>query len=440
MQQPNILYIHTHDTGRYVQPYGYRVPTPNLMALARESTLFRQAFCAAPTCSPSRVAMLSGMAPHSSQMLGLAHRGFQMNDYSRHLASYLGTQGYHTALCGVQHEAPDSRMIGYEQILQAEAGEWWEGGDDRTNAHCVGEYIRCVPKDRPFFLSFGMLNTHRKYPQHGEYVNPDYVQPAFPLYDNAANRADMADFMRSAQIADECVGEVLRALDEAGLRENTVVLSTTDHGIAMPFMKCSLYDTGIGVSLMLRYPGNPSAGKATDALVSHLDVFPTLCDLAGIPKPEWLQGQSLLPVLKDTDAKVNEEIFGEVTYHAAYEPARCTRTQRYKLIRYYDFHNGYVPANIDASPAKDLLLSCGLLGQTRAQDMLFDLWMDPVERVNLAQDARYGEVYNDLSRRLYAWMERTDDPLLHVRHRVPAPLGAKVNPLSCVEPNETDFE
>ncbi len=96
----NILYLHTHDTGRYIQPYGYAVPTPNLMKLASEGTLVRQAFCAGPTCSPSRAAMLTGMNPHSCGMTGLAHRGFKLNDYSKHLAAFLGRQGYETVLCG----------------------------------------------------------------------------------------------------------------------------------------------------------------------------------------------------------------------------------------------------------------------------------------------------------------------------------------------------
>src|SRR5947207_3061874 len=81
---PNILYLHSHDTGRYIQPYGYAVPTPNLQKLASEGFLFRRAFDAAPTCSPSRAALLTGHCPHENGMLGLAHRGFSLNDYNQH--------------------------------------------------------------------------------------------------------------------------------------------------------------------------------------------------------------------------------------------------------------------------------------------------------------------------------------------------------------------
>src|ERR1044071_886775 len=91
---PNILYIHSHDSGRYLQPYGYAVPTPNLQKFASEGVLFRRAFSAAPTCSPSRASLLTGQCPHQNGMLGLAHRGFSMADYSRHMLHTLRKAGY----------------------------------------------------------------------------------------------------------------------------------------------------------------------------------------------------------------------------------------------------------------------------------------------------------------------------------------------------------
>ena len=83
-----MLYLHSHDTGRYVGPYGFDVPTPNLQRLAEQGVLFRQAFCAGPTCSASRAALLTGQRPHSSGMIGLAHRGFRLNDYRHHLRAH----------------------------------------------------------------------------------------------------------------------------------------------------------------------------------------------------------------------------------------------------------------------------------------------------------------------------------------------------------------
>lgn len=457
MTQPNVLYLHTHDSGRYFEPYGHRVPTPNLMGFARESVLFTNAFCAAPTCSPSRASLLSGMSAHCTGMLGLAHRGYQMNDYSRHLASYLREQGYETLLCGIQHEAPDSAMIGYSRILSAsdlglratKDGEVTMREDqspkskkqsDLENAQTVAEFLEQNDGDKPFFLSFGMNNTHRAYPKHPDSIEADYILPPFPIANTKENREDMANFHYSVSIADRCVGMVLDALKRSGKERDTIVIFTTDHGIAMPHMKCSLSDSGIGVALMIRCPQIPSNGHVSDSLVSHIDLFPTLCDLLGLPKPGWLQGVSLLPILKDTAASVREEIFAEVTYHAAYEPIRCIRTSRYKLIRYYDYHNRYVPANIDNAPSKTDLLNGGFLDWTRPREQLYDLLLDPMEGHNLVDDPRYRDLYCDLSLRLNRWMVETNDPLVHTLDRVPKSEGAFVNPLEEPDPESYHCE
>ena len=98
--RPNILYIHSHDTGRYVQPYGHAIPTPNIQRLAEQGVLFRKAFCAAPTCSPSRASLLTGQYAHCNGMLGLAHRGFSLYDYKQHLIHTLRKEGYKSALIG----------------------------------------------------------------------------------------------------------------------------------------------------------------------------------------------------------------------------------------------------------------------------------------------------------------------------------------------------
>ena len=117
MSQPNILYIHSHDTGRYVQPYGFQVPTPNIQMLADQGVLFRQAFCAAPTCSGSRASLLTGLYCHSNGMFGLAHRGWKLNDYSQHWVHTLREVGYRSILIGEQHISLDPGAIGYDEVV-----------------------------------------------------------------------------------------------------------------------------------------------------------------------------------------------------------------------------------------------------------------------------------------------------------------------------------
>lgn len=443
----NIIYMHTHDSGRYWSPYGYAVPTPNIMAFAKQGTVFRQCYCAGPTCSPSRSAMLTGYNPHKNGMQGLASRGWQLHDYSHHLANYLGRHGFHTALCGIQHEAPDYRMIGYHEIVGSQdfsmdateqSMEEWDYHN--TEDACAFLRGRAERNGGPFFLSMGWFNTHREYPRAQNDINPDYLTVPETLYDCDTNRKDMADYHESVRVVDSCFGKIMKTLDETGQRDDTMIIMTTDHGIAFPKMKCTLYDTGIGVAFILDYPGNPRKGTGTDALMSQLDVFPTVCELAGIETPDWVEGRSILPFMNGETEKIRDEIFSEVTYHAAYEPKRCIRTTRYKLIRRFDYHNGIVPANIDECISKDFLFEHGFAQRACLREYLFDLWLDPVERENLVGNEKYREIYGELSRRLEEWMKRTDDPVLKYGSRVPKPEGARVNRLGCMNPRLLDFE
>ena len=424
---PNILYIHSHDTGRYLSPFGHNVPTPNLKKLAAEGVLFRQAFSAAPTCSPSRACLLTGQYAHQNGMLGLAHRGFAMNDYRKHMLHTLRDGGYHSVLAGLQHIADKPEKIGYDELLRP------------RNTHAAEvtpvavAFLDRKPKD-PFFLDVGFFETHREYPKPTAADDPRYLLPPAPIPDTPATRADMAGFHASARILDDAVGKVLEALERNGLAENTLVISTTDHGVAFPRMKCNLTDAGWGVSLILRGPGVFSGGKVCDAMVSHLDVFPTVCELAGVKPPAWLEGRPLTPLLRGEAAQVREEAFAEVNYHASYEPQRAVRTARWKYIRRYGDRVAPVLPNCDDSPSKSLWLDSGWRGQAQEPEQLYDLIFDPAEQHNLARDPASAEARREMRGRLDAWMKRTGDPLL--KGRVAAPPGAKVNPEDGTSPKE----
>jgi len=425
MERPNILYLHSHDTGRYIEPYGYAVPTPHLQRLAEEGVLFRSAFCAAPTCSPSRAALLTGQSPHNSGMLGLAHRGFALRDVRQHLAHTLRSAGYTTALSGVQHLARDARALGYDRVLTT-------GGDEAAVSQAV-EYLR-RPPSVPFFLDCGFFATHREFPEPSVEDDPRYVRPPSPLPDTEATRRDFAAFRTSARRLDSYMGAVLDALRTHGWEEKTLVLCTTDHGLAFPRMKCHLTDEGIGVFLILRGPGGFWGGKVSDALVSHLDVFPTVCEVAGIEPPSWLQGTSLGPLVRGEVEEVREQITAEVTYHAAYEPQRAVRTKRWKYIRRYTaFDTPHLP-NCDDSPSKDFWLAHGWRERPIEAEQLYDLVFDPNECENLIGVERYASVAAEMRRRLDEWMRETEDPLL--RGDVPAPSGASVNDPRGLSPRE----
>ena len=238
---------------------------------------------------------------------------------------------------------------------------------------------------------------------------------------------------------DECVGKVLKALKNADLDKDTMVIFTTDHGIPFPKIKCHLYDMGIGVSLIIKVPGSFNSGTISDALISQIDIFPTICDMLGVEKPSWLRGTSFKALLEGKIDRIRDEIFAEVTFHAAYEPMRCIRTERYKYIKFFDDHEDIIPVNIDDGISKDFLIEHGLLETRRDKEMLFDLFLDRIERVNLIHDTRYGQTYRDLKNRLKQWMKETKDPLL--KGKIEKPAGAIINKRSCIShKKDNDFE
>ena len=425
MKHPNILYIHSHDTGRYVQPYGHAVPTPNIQRLAEGGVLFRQAFCANPTCSPSRASLLTGKWAHSCGMLGLVNRGFSMSDYSQHIVHTLRDgAGYHSVLGGIQHVAKDPKQIGYDQILDGERGT------ENIVARTV-EFLKDAPQ-QPFFLDVGFFVTHREFPEPGPDEDPRYCIPPAPIPDTPENRYDMAAYKASARILDNSIGEVLEVLDASGLGENTLVICTTDHGLAFPGMKCHLTDHGIGVMLIMRGPGGFTDGKVCDAMVSHINVLPTICDLLDIAAPEGVQCSSMMPLIRGEVEAIHDEIFAEVNYHAAYEPQRAIRTQRWKYIRRYSDRQKPVLPNCDASPSKDVWVRHGWQDRYVAPEQLYDLIFDPNETHNLVDDSTMTSVLEDMRHRLDQWMLETDDPLLY--GPVPPDAGAQLNDPASISP------
>jgi arylsulfatase A-like enzyme len=404
------------------------VATPNLQRFAEQGVLFRNAFDAAPTCSPSRAALLTGMAPHNCGMFGLAHRGFGLNDKSKHLASYLASQGYSTALSGVQHETTATTIpsLGYQEVLL-------RGGKGPEVSAAASDFL-ARRHTRPFFLSVGYFETHREFYPPTPKEDARYTLPPAPLPDTTDTRADMAAFKASARVLDDSMGAVFAALDRHGLASNTIVVCTTDHGIAFPTMKCNLTGHGMGVMLMLRGPGI-GAGKVSESLVSHLDVFPTLCDLAGLSQPAWLQGRSMRPLLNGESAEIRDEVHGEVTYHAAYEPARSVRTKRFNYVRRFDGRGTPNLPNCDDGLSKSYWIEQGWKKRPMASEELFDLVFDPNETRNVVSDPAHAGTLAEMRRRLESWMRATSDPLLS--GPVPAPRGAKLNDPEGLSPRET---
>ncbi len=300
-------------------------------------------------------------------------------------------------------------------------------------APAAAEFLNSRPK-QPFFVDVGFFETHREFHDPTPSDDPRYLQPPTPIPDTPETRLDIAGYRASARVLDNGVGEVMDALERNGFAGNTLVISTTDHGVSFPLMKCNLEDFGWGVSLILRGPGVFRGGAVSDALVSQIDVYPTLCELLGIERPQWLEGKSLFPLLRGQQREINNEVFAEVNYHAAYEPKRAIRTKRWKYIRRYGDRSTPVLPNCDDGLSKSVWVEYGWKQKHLPTESLFDLIFDPTEHQNLVGEPSAADVLSEMRHRMDAWMQRTNDPLLH--GPVDAPHGAQVNDPDGLSPKE----
>src|ERR1700750_3342325 len=315
--------------------------------LADQGVLFRQAFCAAPTCSGSRASLLTGLYCHNNGMEGLAHRGWELRDYGQHWVHTLRRGGYHSVLVGEQHISKDPTVIGYDEIVKVETNK---AGDV---APLTIEALRAAKgTGKPWFMSVGFFETHRDFSAPTSVRDTLYSLPPSNLPDLPATRRDMAEFKASVRSLDPCIGGVLHALHDLQLVDDTLVICTTDHGVAFPGSKATLSDRGTGVMLIMRGPGAFSGGKVIDQPVTHLDVYTTPCEGAEVDQPDSLAGEALIPVLRGETDVVHEATFAEMTYHAAYEPQRSVRTERWKYIPRFAAFPGPLLANASTAASK----------------------------------------------------------------------------------------
>ncbi|GCL73474.1 sulfatase [Paenibacillus naphthalenovorans] len=427
MNKPNILLMISHDTGRYLGCYGRPVETPNLDGLAAQGVLFDNYFCPAPQCSPSRGSVITGRYPHNHGMIGLAHLGFSIRDGVATLPMELRKEGYQTALIGLSHETigepggtnfSSGKALGYEEVISV-PGDRAPAVGERTAA-----FLREKAKEggKPFFASVGFFETHRDFDEYEHAADPreKAVPPAY-LPDTPDVRDDFALLHGSAKTLDLGVGRILNALKETGLDENTVVIYTTDHGIAFPRAKGTLFDSGLETALIVSWPKQWAGGRTERQLLCNIDLMPTLLELAGAPLPADLDGRSFLPLLEGKEDSVRDHFFCELTWHDLYHPMRGIRTERYKYIR--NFEPGpsvYLPLDIHRSLSGRAVRDEYYV--PNVPEELYDLSQDPLETNNLAGDPAFRDILLELRERVERRMRETNDPLLKGKvPGVPAP-------------------
>ncbi|HOX40281.1 MAG TPA: sulfatase [Candidatus Brocadiia bacterium] len=424
-QNPNILFIITHDTGRHLGCYGRGVETPNLDWLAAQGVTFDNAFCSAPQCSPSRGSILSGQMPHVSGLIGLTHRGFRLNADCPRLPRILADAGYATWLFGLEHEDPSPANLGYANVRAGKG----KGNSCANVTPLVLEFLKSKPT-QPFFASVGVTETHRPFPHSDAPL--ENIKPLPYLPDIPETRRDVANLEVLVRRVDDSVGKILDALAETGLLHNTIIIYTTDHGIAFPRSKATLFDPGLETALIIRLPEGYPAGQRVCAPVCNIDLLPSLLDYLQIPAPPGVQGRSMVPLISGERTSLHEELYFEMTFHAAYDPMRAVRTERYKYIRSFEKRPFAFPPNVDAGLSKEVTKELGWYDRPRPPEQLYDLQTDPNEMDNLAGKPEHAHTLAELRAKLNKWMEDTDDPIR--KGPVPCPEGAKVTPPESYDP------
>jgi len=386
----DVVVMTTHDIGRHLHCYGqHSVVSPNLDAFATQGARFTQAFATAPQCSPSRASLASGLYPHNNGVMGLAHAGFDWELAVPHAAAIFAEQGFQSHLFGGQHVTPHPERLGFEAI------------------HPTTDFEKVLArhgKDQRLYLEINFDETHRPYPPTGSAVVGLEIPGYLPQ--SAEAMEEMTAVQHAITAMDAAVGRVLAALERSGRADDSLVIFTTDHGLAMPRAKCTLYDPGLEVALLMRWPaGGIGRGTTRTELVSNIDVLPTLLESCGVPVHEGIQGQSLI-------GPGREAVFAEKTFHSYYDPMRCIRTHRHKYIR--NFETAFaveVPADIQLGPI--FRANPGRYSVDRPSMVeLYDLQADPLEQRNLAGNPETAGVELELSDRLWTWMRETADPLL----------------------------
>jgi len=410
--RPNIIMIICHDLGRRLGCYGVSsVNTPNLDALAQSGVRFDRAFCVCPSCSPSRSAIVTGLYPHQNGMMGLQHKGWSLNAPQRCLPRLLAQNGYETLLFGLQHEVSRNgdacRVLGYSQA--------WEGS---TNCHDVAERVvdwlrneRDPAAKTPFFASVGFFQPHRPH-NAGAFSAAKLSRVVVPAYlpDLPEVRRELVCYEDLIEQVDACVGRIAAELNASDRWRNTLVIFTTDHGASYPRAKMSLYDPGIETALIASWIGVPACTGARDALISNVDLYPTLLEAAGVTPPVN-EGVSFLASLRDPCAPRRDAVFAQRSWHGNYDPIRAIRTDRHKLI--WNLKPGTpltVPVEFIENIGRENVERT--FAVRRPEFELYDLEADPDEFRNFVDDATMAETARDLRQRLVDMMVRTGDPAL----------------------------
>ncbi len=431
--QPNLLLITADDLGPMLGCYGDKaIRTPNLDALAARGRLFDNAYVAQASCSPSRSAMFTGLYPHANGQYGLLNNdaGFQLHEPLRRqtIPALLKQHGYRTGILGKLHVGPEASFP-FDARLRADTR------DVRAAATEAGKFLR---GSGPFFLMANYSDPHvlgrsprppaEAFPTQYKGVpeTPLKVGEVPPLpfqqIDTPEQIERVTQYYNAVMRFDAAVGLLLAELAAAGHADDTVILLVGDHGPPFFRGKTSCYEGGVKVPMLAVWPGVFPAGERSPALVSTVDLLPTLLDAAGLPVPEGLHGRSLRHTLEP--AQNREFLATEFHFHGSspFYPRRTIRDARYKLIHNLRAGQAQPTTGIDGDAAYRMGQKPPFAGSRigkafeRAANPpefeLYDLQADPWEFDDLAGDPAQAATLARLQASLLDWRRQTNDPLL----------------------------
>lgn len=397
-QKPNIVWIMMEDWGYQLSCYGEPgIQTPNIDKFAAEGIRFTSSFCTAPVCSPSRSAMITGF--HQNYIGANQHRTEDKKPLPygiKPITHLLEEAGYFTCFM-------ESRKTDFNFTLDREP---YLGKDWSERA-----------EGQPFFAQLTFQKTHRKWIR--DLQNPiDISTVKIPQYYPQTDfvKRDWANGLESAQIVDREIGEVLKRLEDEGLAENTIVFIIGDNGRCMPRGKQFLYDGGIQVPILVRWPAKIKPGQVRDELVQTIDISKTILDVAGVKPPYELHGMNLL----DESTKNRKYIFvARDKMDDTHDAMRAIRSKEFKLIHNLMPERAWCQFNRykeESYPVLALLNVLNMKGEltpeqaafmaaTKPEFELFDLKNDPDELHNLADNPDYQSVKDDLLKELNNWRE-----------------------------------
>ena len=430
-KKPNVLILMTDNhSWNHLGSYGDKlVKTPNIDALAKNGVQFDNAYCASPSCSPARAAMLTGQ---DTWRLGEGANLWASFPKEKVYTEMMSNAGYHVGIEGKGWGPGKAEANGWEHNPGGERYDSFE------------EFYNEIEKGKPWMYWYSSRDPHRPFRKNGwKKSGIDLSKIEVPSYlpDTDEVRKDIADYYNEIQMFDKEVASYLALIGEMGQLENTIVVICSDNGWQMPRGLANLYDAGSKIPLIISWPGNYKGGRRVTDFVSLNDFAPTFLEIAGIDVPKEMTANSLLPLLlSEKEGRIEEErdffVMGRerhayVRQNGLGYPGRSIRTDDYLYIRNYESDRwpaGDPPlyGDVDAHmlqypcPSKFYLLEhqneaavkpfFDLAFAKRPKEELFDVNNDPGQIHNLANDPNYAKVKKQLSDQLTAYLVKTGDP------------------------------